>query len=124
MVGASAVAVMNVQNNVISIIGAIPQGCAAALLTVLLKGEACELYNIASGFTASVPEIADACVAAFGGSFKVVFKGKERPLSPISPNLMILDNSRLIALGFRPRVNILNGVKISAAILSESKGGV
>ena len=34
MVGASAVAVMNVQNNVISIIGAIPQGCAAALLTL------------------------------------------------------------------------------------------
>lgn len=33
-IGSSAVAVMNVQNSIISILGAIPQGCAGALLTL------------------------------------------------------------------------------------------
>ena len=33
-IGSPAVAVMNVQNNIISILGAIPQGCATALLTL------------------------------------------------------------------------------------------
>ena len=33
-IGSPAVAVMNVQNNIVSILGAIPQGCAGALLTL------------------------------------------------------------------------------------------
>ncbi len=96
---------------------------AVALLTVLTKGKPGELYNIASGFTTTTPEIAEACVGVFKNTFKVVFKGKERPLSPISPNLKILDAEKLNALGFKARVGVRDGVRRSTEIVRELRGG-
>ncbi|MCR5653591.1 MAG: hypothetical protein K6F88_07290, partial [Ruminococcus sp.] len=71
---------------------------AAALFTVLLNGANGEVYNIASDDVLSPVILAEKCSEyIYGGELKVIHKGRQAALSPMSPNLRIFDNSKLKA---------------------------
>ena len=96
---------------------------ASALFTVLLKGAKGEVYNISSDDVLNPVILADKCSEyIYGGELKVIHKGKQTPLSPMSPNLRIFDNTKLKALGFTPEYDLKSGVLRTLNIMSE-KGG-
>lgn len=93
---------------------------AEALLTVLLNGEKGEIYNISSGYISSPSLLAGNCVKIFPDKeLKVAVNGNLKPVSPISPTVRVLDNSKLCALGFTPRVSVAGGIVRAAKIISE-----
>ena len=93
---------------------------AEALLTVLLDGKQAEIYNIASGYIGAPSLFAHHCVKLFSDKeLTVEAKGSPKVISPISPTIKVLDNSKLCALGFTPKVSVSNGIVRSAKILSE-----
>lgn len=84
---------------------------AEAIFTVLTKGKSSEIYNISSGFIASNHIIAKYCVKLFEHlGIKIIYKDKEKTLSPMAPTLDALDNSKLKALGFIARTDMQNGI--------------
>ena len=96
---------------------------AAALFTVLLKGMNGEVYNIASDDILSPVILADKCSEyIYGGELKIIHKGRQAALSPMSPNLGIYDNTKLKALGFTPEFDLKSGIIRTLNIMSE-KGG-
>lgn len=95
---------------------------AEGILTVLLNGAKGEIYNISSNYIASTSLIAQSCVKIFSDKeLKVVTKGTLKPTSPISPTIKVLDNAKLVSIGFTPKVSIGNGIVRIAKIISEVK---
>lgn len=96
---------------------------AAALITILLKGSKGEAYNVASNYALSPAILAEKCSEyIYGGELKVILKGKQASLSPLSPTLRILDNTKLKSLGFVPEFDLKSGITHTLNIMSE-KGG-
>lgn len=97
---------------------------ASALLKILLNGESFETYNISAGYSASTKDFAEECVKIFSDyDIKVIYKGKskETHLSPMSPTKNILDNTKILSLGFTPKVDLQMGIVRSAKIMAENK---
>lgn len=97
---------------------------ACALLKILTRGKSGELYNVSSGISASVKQVAEKCVKLFSDSdIKVIYKynSKSSPLSPMAPTRQILNNSKLLSLGFTPKVSLDAGVARAVQIISEEK---
>ena len=82
-----------------------------ALFTVLTKGKSTEIYNISSELVASDHIIAKYCVKLFEHlGIKIIYKDKEKTLSPMAPTIDALDNSKLKALGFSAKTDMQNGI--------------
>jgi UDP-glucose 4-epimerase len=87
-----------------------------ALLTLADRGEDGETYNIGSGTEVSMRELGDAVTTA---------TGRPATLEPDPTVLedsfrLVADISRLRALGFRPRVSLVEGIRDLAGMLGES----
>ncbi len=96
---------------------------AAALVTILLKGTKGEAYNVASDYALNSAILAEKCSEyIYGGELKVIFTGKQASLSPLSPTLKILDNTKLKTLGFNAEFDLKSGITRTLSIMSE-KGG-
>lgn len=97
---------------------------AAAALKIILDGKKGEVYNVSGNFTISPMKLAEKCSGLiFGDEMKVVCVGKDANLSPIKPNLKILDNTKLSLLGFSPAVKSEDAVVRTINIRTERKGG-
>lgn len=95
---------------------------AEALFTVLEKGKSAEIYNLSSGFVASNHIIAKYCVKLFEHlGIKIIYKDKEKTLSPMAPTLDALDCSKLKALGFSARTDMQNGIVRAVKIIYEER---
>lgn len=96
---------------------------AAALITILLKGTKGETYNVAADYALSPVILAEKCSEyIYGGELKVILTGKQASLSPLSPTLGILDNTKLKSLGFSAEYDLKSGITRTLNIMSE-KGG-
>lgn len=93
---------------------------AEAVLAVLLSGKSAEIYNIASNCVASNFQIASECVRIYPEKeLKLIRKGNTVALSPMAATLPMLDITKLAALGFKPRVELRDGVKRCVEITAE-----
>lgn len=91
-----------------------------ALLLILLNGAKGEVYNISSGYIASTALLAQNCVKLFSDKeLKIVATGAPKHISPISPTISVLDNSKLVGLGFTAKVSVAKGIARSVGIISE-----
>ena len=96
---------------------------AAALFTILLNGAKGEVYNVTSNDVLNPVILAEKCSEyIYGGELKVIYKGQQTALSPMNPNLKILDNTKLKSLGFTPEFDLKSGIIRTLNIMSE-KGG-
>lgn len=102
---------------------------ATALLTVLLKGKNATPYNIAN-------EMSDTTIRGFAQAACEAFPERQihlrfanpadekEPLEVLSPLRQvpeILDNSKLIALGWIPKISLKEGIRRAVAVLEEQK---
>ncbi len=102
----------------------------SAMLFVLLNGKNAVPYNISNEKSnTTIRGFAKAACDAFPDrGIKLVFadpKDEPEPQtvdSPLSQVPEILDNSRILALGWQPRVDLTEGIKRSVATLEESFG--
>jgi nucleoside-diphosphate-sugar epimerase len=91
-----------------------------AMFTILLKGKSGEIYNIASPYISSTALIAHHCVKLFPDrELKIITKGTPKYVSPISPTIRVLDNTKLSELGYTPKTSISKGIEKTASILLE-----
>ncbi|HHZ06883.1 MAG TPA: NAD-dependent epimerase/dehydratase family protein [Clostridiales bacterium] len=96
---------------------------AVALLTILLKGKDVYPYNIANKDSdVTIRRFAKAAVDAFPQrgltlSFANKEDEKEPQRSPMEATPEILDNTRLLSIGWTPKVNLVDGIKKSVAIV-------
>ena len=103
---------------------------AAALLMILLDGEDATPYNIAN-------EASDVTIRGFAKkacevfpekSMKLVFADPadeaepQETVTPLRQVPELLDNSRLLALGWQPKVDLAEGIRRSVCILTEQNG--
>ena len=78
---------------------------AAQAVVLCLKSDTPDLVNISSGVAVSIREVAET-VARIAGIQNVVFQTD----MPVGIPRRVVDNSRLRALGFVPRVGLSNGL--------------
>lgn len=94
----------------------------AAMLFVLIRGRDGEAYNISSGRTeVRLKEFAGLCAEAAGS--KVVYdlpSETERKGYSIA-DTALLDNTKLLSLGFRPRYEMKDAVERTITILKQSE---
>lgn len=89
---------------------------ASALLTILLSGKDVYPYNISAKHSnVTIRDFAKAAVQAFPErNLKLSFANKEDEAepqrSPLSPTPEILNNERLISLGWEPKVDLTQGI--------------
>lgn len=95
---------------------------AAAVVKVFSAAKSGEAVNIAADYTLSPSVLAELLSTLYGDKAKTVFTGREAVLSPMSPNLYVLDNTRLRRLGYLPDADPATGVTRALNILTE-KGG-
>ena len=89
-------------------------------LCAQLKGKSGEIYNIASPYISSTALIAHHCVKLFPDrELKIITKGTPKYVSPISPTIRVLDNTKLSELGYTPKISISKGIEKTASILLE-----
>uniref|UniRef100_UPI0040563253 NAD-dependent epimerase/dehydratase family protein n=1 Tax=Agathobacter sp. TaxID=2021311 RepID=UPI0040563253 len=95
--------------------------CASAILTVLVKGNRCEAYNIANsearvtiaGFAEAVAQVCDT---------KVIFENpNERDIADRTPiEKQVLDVSKLESLGWKGRFTVMEGIEHTLKIMQEN----
>lgn len=95
--------------------------CAAALLSVLLRGESCEAYNLANpDARVTIAGFAEAVAKAAGR--RVLFAQKEGPADQQTPiTYAVLDTEKLRTLGFTARYAVEDGVTHTIKTLSEAE---
>lgn len=91
--------------------------CARAILYILTKGVNNEVYNVAS----------DDSIARYGdfvNEFSEASTGKlickKGHFSPMEPEHFILNTEKLKSLGFKSKVKLEDGIKLTAAIMKSS----
>ncbi len=87
---------------------------AAALLMILLDGEDATPYNIAN-------EASDVTIRGFAKKACEEAEPQET-VTPLRQVPELLDNSRLLALGWQPKVDLAEGIRRSVRILTEQNG--
>ena len=95
---------------------------AAAVLKILIEANSGEIFNAASTNAASTHIIAQYCVKLFENlKIEIIYKKTPKGLSPMAPTVKVLDTTRLEKLGFRPSVELKDGIVMTAKILYEMK---
>lgn len=95
---------------------------ASGMLTVLLRGRCGEAYNIADpASVASIKEVAEliARVAGQRVCFATPDNMEKQGFSKV--NQAVLNSEKIFALGWKPLVNLREGVEDTLSILSENK---
>lgn len=95
-----------------------------ALIKILVNGADMETYNVASGCDTSLKNITEIYQQVFPKSnVNVVYKGKNAEdgcgVSPMSSTRFVLDNSKLLNLGFKPKVSLDDGIRRTVQLLNE-----
>ncbi len=93
--------------------------CASALLTVLLRGESCEAYNLANpAARVTIAGFAEAVAKATGR--QVLFAGEDVPKDQQTPiTYAVLSSDKLCALGWKGQYSVENGVLNTVKVLSD-----
>lgn len=79
----------------------------ASLAVACHGGRRGDAYNVASGHSTTIRDVAGSVCHALGTSPTVVFTGS---LRPGDPDKWIANPSQLFALGFRPRISLESGI--------------
>ena len=92
---------------------------AAGLLTILLKGEPCKAYDIASEIgNVSIRDFAKTAVETFPErNLSLAFEKPEDAAEPTSMTREILDGTALYGLGWKASVDISEGIRRSVDII-------
>ena len=96
-----------------------------AMLHVLLSGENCVPYNISNeSSNTTIRGFAQAACEAFPErNMKLAFANPEDEImpepSPLDPTPEIMDNKRIRAIGWEPKVDLIEGIRRAVAILEE-----
>ena len=92
---------------------------AAGLLTILLKGEPCKAYDIASEIgNVSIRNFAKTAVETFPErNLSLAFEKPEDTAEPTSMAKEILDGTALYGLGWKASVDISEGIRRSVDII-------
>ncbi len=93
---------------------------ARALLTVLFKGNSGEVYNVASDNSVASNNELQSIISKIANNDAVV-KLDNDVVSPMEPTQYILNTDKLKALGFKSLVDLKNGYKRIAAIITNQK---
>lgn len=97
-----------------------------AMLHVLLDGENCVPYNISNEKSnTTIRGFAQAACEAFPErNMKLAFANPEDEImpepSPLDPTPEIMDNKRIRAIGWEPKVDLIEGIRRAVAILEEA----
>jgi len=93
---------------------------ATALLKVLTKGKNGEIYNISANCDTSMKHITELCLKQTP-ELNVAYKSqKNKNNSPMDSTYYILDNSKLLGLGFTPKVNLESCIKRMTDIMKNN----
>lgn len=94
-----------------------------ALLKILIDGKAGEVYNVSSGYDTSMKYITEVCQQLYP-NINVAYKNNgisnNYDISPMSSTRLILDNSKLLSLGFTPKVSLADSIKRTVNIIQEN----
>lgn len=98
---------------------------AVALLKLLTQGKSGEAYNVCAGWDTSLKYITEVCRQLFPDlKLDIAYKGNnisnDYNISPLSCTRQILDNAKLLKLGFTPRVNLAEAIKRTVKIIEEN----
>lgn len=97
-----------------------------AMLHVLLDGENCVPYNISNEKSnTTIRGFAQAACEAFPErKMKLAFANPEDEImpepSPLDPTPEIMDNKRILAIGWEPKIDLIEGIRRAVAILEEA----
>ena len=97
-----------------------------AMLHVLLDGENCVPYNISNEKSnTTIRGFAQAACEAFPERcIKLAFADPEDEImpepSPLDPTPEIMDNKRIRAIGWEPKIDLIEGIRRAVAILEEA----
>lgn len=97
-----------------------------AMLHVLLDGENCVPYNISNEKSnTTIRGFAQAACEAFPErKMKLAFANPEDEImpepSPLDPTPEIMDNKRIRAIGWEPKIDLIEGIRRAVAILEEA----
>jgi nucleoside-diphosphate-sugar epimerase len=97
-----------------------------AMLHVLLDGENCVPYNISNEKSnTTIRGFAQAACEAFPErKIKLAFANPEDEImpepSPLDPTPEIMDNKRIRAIGWEPKIDLIEGIRRAVAILEEA----
>lgn len=83
----------------------------SAMLYVLLLGNSCEAYNISSDDFISIKELAEYIAKILG--VKVIFEND----SECNTSKIILDNNKILKLGWESKINLVKGIDKTIKIL-------
>lgn len=95
-----------------------------AIVKILFAGKNQEKYNVSTDWNTSFKYIAEICEQIYpdvsvniAGSRNI---SNDYSISPLSCNRLILDNSKLMELGFAPKVTLAEGIKRTVKIIREN----
>ena len=91
------------------------EDAARAALTVLLSGDSGTTYNISSSGPIAIGALAEMIRQTVDPSLCLRFN----PLGPKGEPVRVLDNSQLLALGYRPRISLSDGVRQTVASFAQ-----
>jgi UDP-glucose 4-epimerase len=90
-----------------------------AMITIAEKGQFIgEAYNLASGRTVTIRELAELLLATSGEQRRIEYTGERRPGEPLNWEV---DISKLRALGFQPRIELSEGLRSLGYRLTATK---
>lgn len=94
----------------------------AAMLSVLIRGRDGEAYNISSARTAvRLKEFAGLCAEAAGHKVVYDLPSETEKKGYSIADTALLDNTKLLSLGFRPRYEMKDAVERTITILKQSE---
>lgn len=94
-----------------------------AMLKILTNGRIGESYNISTGCDTNLKYITEICQQLLPDvniAYKNTNISNDYSISPMSSTREILDNSKLLSLGFTPKVGLAEAIKRTVKIIEEN----
>ena len=96
---------------------------AIAVLKILTEGRSGEVYNVSTGCDTNlkyIAEIFQQLIPDVDVAYKCKNISNNYDISPMSSTRLILDNSRLLSLGYSPQVGLADAIKRTVKIIKEN----
>lgn len=95
------------------------QDAADAFISVLLKGKNNEIYNVGTGESYSVRDVANLCIKMLCGAAEIKFLERNRRRYDVS--LWRADTAKIMHdTGWRPKVNFSDGLRATVSVLAST----